>query len=218
MRHAARPRLRAAELAWVLLALFDAGIGVRTIGWCVGDLAPADVTLTPRGAAREPIGHRAHERALGRRRERHLREGHDAGCLLVGVPSRTLERLLRAWGDPLVVEFVLGLAEEAVDELRRSGIGPLRGWSPALARETVGYIVRRRITPHAPSFAPTAPAYGEGATPPSSGVRDPPRFGMAAQMPRSASKRPASSRSFTWVRNRAASAPSTMRWSYERAR
>lgn len=220
MRHAAQTPdpLRAAELAWALLSLLGAGIGQRAAGWCVGDLGPADVVLTPHGAARAPVMSRARERALEHRRERHLREGHDAACLLFGVPSRTVERVLRSWGDPLAIDFVLGLAEEAADELRRSGIGPLRGWSAHLARETVEYVVRRRITQQSPGLGLAHAAESSGAAPPSSGVRGPERFGEPGQMPRFASKSPASSRSFTWVRKRAASAPSTMRWSYERAR
>jgi hypothetical protein len=201
--------LRAAELAWALLALFDAGIRLRASGMCLGPLLPADVRLAEGGVERALPRAGFRVRALERRRDRHLREGHDPLCLLVGVPMSAVHSLLRHWGDPRATPFVVSLAEEALGELLEPGASGPHGWSEHIVRETVEHVVSRRITPLPPQ--PDASEYGDGAAPPSSGVRGPVRVKRRGQMPRFPSKRPASSRSFTWVRKRAASAPSTMR-------
>jgi len=39
---------------------------------------------------------------------------HDISCLLVGVPIRSTQLLLQAWGDPISTPFVVALAEETV--------------------------------------------------------------------------------------------------------
>lgn len=198
----------------MLLSILDVGLRLRAAGLCAGDLNPAEVLLSAsvRGRAgieRAPLPRSVSKRkALERRVARHLRAGHDGSCLLFGVPAGTVRGLLRAWGDPLAVPFVIGLADEAESELRSSGLGPLRGWSEPEARELVEHVVRRRITPVMPrALQPES----EGAAPPLPGVRGPEAARGWDQMPRSPSNRPASSRSFTWVRNRAASAPSTIR-------
>ncbi|MBN9612621.1 MAG: hypothetical protein J0H64_04015 [Actinobacteria bacterium] len=142
--------LGAAELAWALLQLFAVGGALREAGWCTGELGARDVVLSAAGLRRTTIAGGWRTRALEARRDRHLRDGHDLGCALFGVPLTAVERLVRAWADPRAVDFVLALVRESVAELRRAGIGPHRGWSRAGLDEVVHYVVRARLTPRRP--------------------------------------------------------------------
>jgi hypothetical protein len=143
-------KFRAAELTWVLLSLFEQGVRMRAHHWCLGELEPNDIVFDAGGIARTPTDTRAQRRAHLRRRERHLRQGHDRGCLLTGVPEGTVQRLVRAWGDEGAIEFVLGLADEVNIELSRTGIGPCDEWSSNETLEIVRYVLGRNITPKLP--------------------------------------------------------------------
>ena len=204
--------LRAAELAWLLLSLLDAGIRLRGLGWCLGLLSARDVRVTSSGVERAAVPDGLRHRHLERRRHRHMREGHEISCHLIGIPASSAQALLGAWGDPRAIPFARGVLDEVVSELRASGVGPHRGWSEPRAWEIAEHTVMRRITPVPPVRALFATR--ERAALPTIGERGPLlEPGGADQMPSDPSKLPASSRSFTWERKRAASAPSTMRWS-----
>lgn len=143
-------RLGAAELAWAVIELVRIGCRVRALDHCVGELGLAEVRLGATGLSRAPCDGALQRRLLERRRARHLRAGHDLGCALFGVPLGTIERLLRAWGTPRALGFARALVDEALDELRLAGVGPLRGWSPERAAELAEHVIRSRITPRRP--------------------------------------------------------------------
>ncbi len=207
-RRIPQPGLSAGQTAWALLALLDIGIRLRAAGWCAGVLGPEDVLLEARGVRRAPAPGGLHERTLMRRRRRHAGLGHSLGCHLFGIPECVAERLIRAWADPRAESFCLALVDEVVEELRSTGVGPHRGWSGDGARAAIRHAVESRITPVPPSVPPSREPIrrergpGEHARPPQL---------SRTQMPRFASNRPSSRRFFTWVRKRAASAPSTIR-------
>lgn len=144
--------LRAAQLAWALLELFATGIRVRALGWCLGEIREREVRLSAAGLQRAPGAGSVRARALARRGARHARTGHDIGCLLLGVPLPTAERLLEAWADPAVRAFGSALLNEAVAELQRTGVGPHRGWSPERAMAAARHAVRSQVTPQRPEW------------------------------------------------------------------
>ncbi len=177
-----------AELAWLLEELCRAGIAARARGWCVGELRPREVRWEHGRLSRAPGGGSARLRAA-----RHLRRGHDTGCLALGVPRTTFARLLVSWGGADAADFLADAVDEAVLEASRLVV-----WSAEEAEEAALYAIRRRITP----ARPPSPREHGGRGDPSD---------CADQMPRSASNRAASRRLFTWPRKRAASAPSIVR-------
>lgn len=210
---AQRGRRAAAELAALLEELCGAGIRHRETGWCTGDVRGlAGVPPPPRpGVAPGPPGD-------PRRYTAHLRRGHDGGCPALGIPRASVERLLRSRDSVGASALLLEAFDEAVRELS----SPSVEWSGERAREAVAHAVRTRITPAGHGAGGPTPTT---ARPRQTRRPRPPRGEAAAdgmercvecdgsgrQMPRFASNSPASRRFFTCVRNRAASAPSTMR-------
>lgn len=142
--------LRAAELAWVLLSLIDAGVRTRACGYCVGPLRVADVRVDPSGVARAPADSRARLRAWERRRDHHLRHGHDLGCRTIGVPVDVLRDLIGAWGSVAARPFLIAVIEEVLVELELERNDRAAEWSSQRVRETVQHVVTRRITPVRP--------------------------------------------------------------------
>lgn len=209
------PRLRVAEVAWLLEELCRRGIAARADGWCLGELRPRELRWDPAAGrlVRVAGGGSARRRVL-----RHLRRGHDEACWALGVPGATIDRLLRRWGGADAADFLADVVAETVVEASRpeisrlpssrfassgfapSGFAPSLSapWSAGEAEEAMVYAIHRRITP----LRPPSPAENGGR----SGSEE-----RVAQMPRSASKRASSSRFFTWPRKRAASAPSIVR-------
>lgn len=144
---------RAAELSWMLLALFETGIRVRADGQCVGELRGGDVRILRFGVRRAAVRCVWQARQYRRRSARHLRQGHDISCLLTGVPAAAAKRLVSAWAAPHVTEFGFALVDQVVTELSRAGIGPMRGWTPDAARAAVRHAIHSRITPVPPAEA-----------------------------------------------------------------
>lgn len=151
-----QPRYTAAEQAWLLEALCLIGAGCRERGWCVGELRPGDLVLSPAGLTRCATPKRSARRVNLQRREKHLREGHDPGCWALGVPRSTQTRLLRAWGGGSVGSLLDEAIDQAVRELIvRAATAP---WSRLNAEETLRHAIRTRITPTPPHPQNTARA------------------------------------------------------------
>jgi len=145
--------LGAAELAWLLLALFEHGLKARRRGWCLGELSAGDVAVTRQGIDRARPS-RFRRCALAVSRWRHARRGHDPSCYAVGVPTRAAQRILRFWGRPETHEFARSLFEEAVQAAQGS---------PAATAETLDFVVRNRIAPRMPANRHARRDQGEGA-------------------------------------------------------
>lgn len=112
---------------------------------------------------------------------RHLRRGHDQYCFALGVPQCTLTELLEGWGGEEVAAFLFEIVREGLDQLTK---GSRHGMS---ANEVITHEIGRHLTVEAPADS------------------------LLAQIPRIPSKFASSRRALTWSRNRAASAPSTIR-------
>lgn len=142
--------LRAAELAWVLLSLIDAGVRTRACGYCVGPLTATDLRLEANGVVRVPADSRARLRAWERRRDHHLRRGHDQGCRSIGVPVDVLRELIAEWGSAAARPFLIAVIDEVLVELELESNGRADHWASRRVRETVQHVVTRRITPVRP--------------------------------------------------------------------
>lgn len=116
-----------------------------------------------------------------RARRRHVRRGHDQFCLVLGVPECTLTELLESWGGNEVATFLLEIVSEGLDQFQKGS------WHGMSANEVIKHEIGRRLTLEAPADS------------------------LLDQIPRIPSKFASSRRAFTWLRKRAASAPSTMR-------
>lgn len=181
--------LKAAQCARVLLSLCEHAAEVLQRGYCVGELRARDVVVEVSAVkvlvSRRPdrLRDRMRHRAAVRR---HLRHGHDSGCQVFGVPLRTMQTLLEYWGGEDAALFLVDIVHEAMNQLSLGGWG---GMTPtAVLRHEIG----RRLT----------------VEPPADSVRD---QALLYQIPKLPSKSASSRRAFTWLRKRAASAPSTMR-------
>lgn len=103
------------------------------------------------------IGHRAQGECVepGVSGLAHKRRGHDAGCATLGVPRRAISLTLDLWDDagagPLLLEAIdeaIGvIADEVATPGGLAGSSSSPAWSAAMARESVAYAIRRRITP-----------------------------------------------------------------------
>lgn len=158
---------------------------VRHSGRCIGGLRPRDIVVTNGRLLRRPAGVRdrmRHRAAL----RRHLRVGHDNCCHVLGVPLSTVGRLLVAWGGDEAAQFLTESVQEAVDQWSQGG------WELLTPYDVLKYEIGRRLTLEPPADLVLLQQ-------------------ELSQMPSTPSKSAASRRAFTWLRKRAASAPSTMR-------
>lgn len=143
--------ISAAELAWALDSLCTAGIRARTLGWCLGDILPAELELDARGVRRGELRGPVRQRLSARRRKKHLRQGHDAGCKAIGLPAPAVLRVLDAW-DPCGAASLLGEAvTETVTEIDALQHQGRSEWRAQTARELVAFAISARITPRRPT-------------------------------------------------------------------
>jgi len=174
------PLRSAVQCAHLLLSLCAVTSALPHRGYCAGLIEPCDLTFQGlrvtrrRASARDRLRHRSALR-------RHLREGHDGGCHVLGVPTKTLHGLLADWGGDEVAVF-LG---EAVDDAVQLSLANV--WLEVNAIGLLKHEIGRRLT-----LEPSADLEFD-------------------QMPSDPSKLPSSRRAFTWLKKRAASAPSTIR-------
>ena len=163
-------------------------------GYCIGDLRPRDVIAESGKSEAGATAARVHRRVARphlrlRHRmsvRRHARRGHDSGCRAFGIPLPTLQRLLESWGGEDAASFLIDIVQEAIDQLS------LGGWGNLTPNEVLRYEIGRRLT----------------LEPPADLLRD---QAALTQMPSEPSKSASSRRALTWLKKRAASAPSTMR-------
>ncbi len=165
--------------ALLLLRLCRIGERARQLGYCLGELQARDVVVRGSGLSRalprfsDRLRHRLAQR-------RHLRQGHDQCCSVLGIPRSTILVLLRSWSGHEAAQLLL----DAVDAGVRQYLSGLRDMS---AHDMLKYEIGRCLTLEVPADF------------------------VADQMPRMPSKFASSKRAFTWLRKRAASAPSTIR-------
>lgn len=127
-----RAGLRASESAWKLEQLCYWGISLRIQGQCAGEL----------GAVQ--------------RSDPHLRNGHDAGCLTLGIPLPLAVAQLAQWDGVGAQRFLLEAFSDSVAELTATAQHGV--WQPSSARDSIAHAIRRRITPLAPHRRDTAAA------------------------------------------------------------
>lgn len=144
----------AGELAWRIERLVEAGIALRSDGWCFGVPHPSEVRVEENGVF--AAGRRS---GAERRHRAHLRRGHDEGCRVFGVPHATIVRFLAAWDRAGAALLVLEAWDCAVAEIAASPAG----WNAGRAREAFAHALRSRITPRErasqiPRSASNAPA------------------------------------------------------------
>ena len=181
--------ITASQCARLLLVLCHHSATALQRGYCIGDLRPSDVSIElSTGEARvirRPAGSfdRLRHRLVVRR---HLKRGHDSGCRVFGVPLVTVQRLLEAWGGEESAVFLFDIVQEAMEQLS------LGGWGRMSANEVLKHEIGRRLT----------------LEPPADLLRDQTALN---QIPSEPSKSASSRRALTWLKKRAASAPSTMR-------
>ncbi|WP_449282832.1 hypothetical protein, partial [Leucobacter sp.] len=96
-------------------------------------LCAAGIELRARGVCAAP----------DRREAGHALRGHDAGCRAIGLPLERTVRALRWWDGAGAAGLLTEALREAVEEIDALG----EEWSPAEAREIVGYAIAQRITP-----------------------------------------------------------------------
>lgn len=114
-------------------------------------------------------------------RQQHARKGHDTCCETLGMPMETVVGLLESWAGAETSAFLGDLVRSTIEQIASGG------WSGWAAHEVLKYEIGRHLT-----------------------IEEPADF-FSDQMPSTDSKSAASRRVFTWVRKRAASAPSTTR-------
>ncbi len=156
MAREATEQLRAAELAWVLLALISVGIRLRRLGWCTGELESNELMVTADGIRRLTTSSPLRQLQRVWRQQRHARRGHDESCVVVGVPRSVFARLIRAWGHTMTVPFTTELVDEVFAELREFELGPQAHSGDSLL-DTVEYLIGRRVTPKAPEAGVPSP-------------------------------------------------------------
>lgn len=154
------------ELAWLLEALLVAGIRVRKIGWCLGELEPSDLEYSVAGLSLRPAASKREYVTRSRRVVQHVRRGHDLGCYSLGVPIAVVRRILMASaarGD--AAELMCDVADEVVsrvmtersrDRSRHAGVDThvkQLGALPAELEELVHGVIASRVTPSAPECA-----------------------------------------------------------------
>lgn len=144
--------LRAAELAWVLLSLLGVGITLRANGWCTGLLSARDLCVTQHGVGRTPVRSGAQVRTNLRRARRHLAEGHDTSCEMLGVPLPTLRKVITTWGESRAHPYVVSLVDEILAELQTLLLRSSKAWSERDVRDIIEHVVTRSITPTAPAM------------------------------------------------------------------
>lgn len=184
----------AVQCARLMLALCTHSAVTLQRGYCIGDLRPRDLIVESGavGACATAVrvrrrAPRPHERIRHRiSARRHARRGHDSGCRAFGVPLPTLQRLLEAWGGEDAASFLIDIVQEAIDQLL------LGGWGNLTPNEVLRHEIGRRLT----------------LEPPADLLRDQTALN---QIPSEPSKSASSRRALTWLKKRAASAPSTMR-------
>lgn len=175
-------RLRLPELAWMLEQLVVRGLRGWERGWCLGELEARELAVGPCGVVVLPPRSARELRARRRRVPRHLRRGHDAGCLALGVPRSTVHRvLLDRAARPDAAELLLDAADEIIEVLGASGrpfgiAAALSGapaqrgggaaWEtaepePGRLREAVHGIIASRVRPRRPPVDRTAVTEGD---------------------------------------------------------
>jgi len=175
----------AAQCAQLLLDLCKHSEAVLQYGCCVGELLSRDVNIVDARVFRHKATLRDRVRHDFAKR-RHLRQGHDSCCQILGVPMTTVHQMLEGWGGSEIALFLEEIVETAVDQVL------LGGWGSMTPREVLRYEIGRQLT----------------VEPPADLVLRQPEH---TQIPSTPAKSASSRRALTWLRNRAASAPSTMR-------
>ncbi|MGO1539282.1 MAG: hypothetical protein ACTHZ9_06485 [Leucobacter sp.] len=135
-----------AELARRVEVLCATGILLRQSAWCLGDLSARDVHAVGTRVVHIVTGGRVRRWLWKQRQVRHVTKGHDTACFLLGVPERTLRRLIESWDSV----GAAGLMFDAIDELMREAAHSIErngAWNALEIAEAAQFSIRSRMTP-----------------------------------------------------------------------